>query len=216
MLPAQIPVHADDTMRKGIIIGIVLILLLFAALSLSLARQPTQSSTTTLPTLSTIPSNKYSLAPSFVSNSSDYSLVNVNVSKSNRLYVYGNNTTAIYQTLLLNKSPIRTPNTAIQVYSIVELFPTVAQANAAFSFKKEDILSAIGYNSTEFSTFPTPAIGNMTFGFSELFNATTGKLFVVQFAIGNAFVRVGTYETQNSSSTLPIALAQRMESQISS
>jgi hypothetical protein len=173
-----------------------------------------QVTSTTIPvTNATVPAN-YSLSTSFVNNSGNYNLTIANISKNSHLFVFPNNTTAIYETLIINQSPVQAANTVIQAYSIVELFPSPAQAESAFNFKKQDILSVIDSKTANITQFSSPAIGNSTFSYTNSFPFQNQDLFVLQFVTGSAFVRVGTYEISNSSATLPIAIAQKVAKQI--
>jgi hypothetical protein len=158
----------------------------------------------------------YELAPSFLPNSSNYYLYLPQLPPDSNVFVFPNNTTAIYQTMLFSKNPVSAANTVMEMYAFVEIFPNASQANAALNFKKQLVISAIASNSSNTAIFPTPKIGSSSFGFEEPFYGGGKRLYVVNFVYGNAYVRVGVYETLNSSADLPIALAEKFANQISS
>lgn len=203
------------TSAKIVTILLVVSFLALALLEILPSHVPNTSTTTVSTTLPEANQTEYLLTTAFLNNSNNYYAVQQNIPKSSPLYVFPNNSTEIFYTELVNMSAVNRANTSISTYAIVELFPSASQAGAAFSFRRQDIMNEIAAGTGNFSAFQTPTIGNLTFGFEEAFYSQNQTLYAVQYALGNAFVRVGTYETLNSSTALPIALAEKFARQIS-
>jgi hypothetical protein len=162
------------------------------------------------------PANKYEMDASFINNSNNYNISYPQLPSTSRVYVFPNNTTAIYDTIFVNKSSVHATNTVIQAYSIVEVYGSQAEATAVFNLKKQGVLALVNDTPGNRSIYATPSIGNETLGHLNVLFPENQTLYIVQFTVGDAFARVGVYETINSSPSSSIALAEKLAHQMES